>query len=167
VFFSCKNNFKDVQQVGVLQNEPSGIADTINLKYTDSFQLRANLLSPRMLNYSNRTFGFLEFPIGIELVLYDNDGNKSKIFADYAIMYVETDLIDLRGNVILATHKKDSLFTSQMYYDQKAEWVFTNQKVRLSSEGSNMLGVGFDSDRNFENSEMLEIADSELEIDNQ
>jgi hypothetical protein len=30
-----------------------------------------------------------------------------------------------------------------------------------------MLGVGFDSDRNFENSEMLEIADSELEIDNQ
>ena len=61
VFFSCKNNFKDVQQVGVLQNEPVGVADTINLKYTDSFKLRANLLSPKMLDYSNRDFSFSDF----------------------------------------------------------------------------------------------------------
>jgi len=155
VFFSCNNNFKEVQQVGVLQNEPIGIADTINLKYTDSFKLRANLLSPKMLDYSNRNFEFAEFPEGIELIIYDQDGNKSKIFADYAIVYNETDLIDLRGNVILATHKNDSLFTSQMYFDEKKEWIFTNEAVRLVSAGSDVNGIGFDSDRNFEDYEML------------
>ena len=155
VLFSCKNNFKDVQQVGVLQNEPIGVADTINLKYTDSFQLRANLLSPKMLDYSNRDFAFSEFPKGVELIIYDSDGNKSKIFADYAIVYSETDLVDLRGNVILATHKKDSLFTEQMYFDQTKEWVFTNENVRLRSEGTYINGIGFDSDRDFEEYEML------------
>ena len=51
-----------MQQVGVLQNEPIGVADTINLKYTDSFQLIANLLSPKMLDYSNLDFAFSELP---------------------------------------------------------------------------------------------------------
>lgn len=165
VFFSCKNNFKDVQQVGVLQNEPIGVADTINLKYTDSFQLRANLLSPKMLDYSNRDFAFSEFPKGVELIIYDSDGNKSKIFADYAIVYSETDLVDLRGNVILATHKKDSLFTEQMYFDQTKEWVFTNENVRLRSEGTDINGIGFDSDRDFEVYEMLAMQ-GDIEVNN-
>ncbi|TCK67419.1 LPS export ABC transporter protein LptC [Winogradskyella wandonensis] len=165
MFFSCKNNFKDVQQVGVLQNEPIGIADTINLKYTDSFQLRANLISPRMLDFSNRSFAFSEFPKGIELHVYDDNGNVSKIFADYAITYDETDLIDLRGNVILATHNKDSLFAPQMYFDQKTEWVFTNENVRLRSEGTDITGRGFDSDKNFDVWEMLETS-GEVEIEN-
>lgn len=165
VFFSCKNNFKDVQQVGVLQNEPIGVADTINLKYTDSFKLRANLLSPKMLDYSNRDFAFSEFPKGVELIIYDNDGNKSKIFADYAIVYSETDLVDLRGNVILATHKKDSLFTEQMYFDQTKEWVFTNENVRLRSEGTDINGIGFDSDRNFLEYEMLAMQ-GDIEVNN-
>lgn len=165
VFFSCKNNFKDVQQVGVLQNEPVGVADTINLKYTDSFKLRANLLSPKMLDYSNRDFGFSEFPEGIELLIYDDQGNESKILADYAMVYNETDLIDLQGNVILATHQKDSLFAPQMYYDQKNEWVFTNKAVRLRTDGSDLNGRGIDSDRNFNRPEMLEVGGF-VEVDN-
>ena len=154
-----------MQQVGILQNEPIGVADTINLKYTDSFKLRANLLSPKMLDYSNRKFAFSEFPKGIELIIYDDEGNKSKIFADYAIVYDETDLIDLRGNVILATHNKDSLFAPQMYYDQKNEWVFTNEAVRLRTDGSDLNGRGIDSDRNFDSPEMLEVGGF-VEVDN-
>lgn len=165
VFFSCKNNFKDVQNVGVLQNEPIGEADTINLKYTDSFQLKANLLSPKLYDYSNRNFAFSEFPKGIELTIYDKEGNASKIFSDYAISYKETDLIDLRGNVILATHTKDSLFTEQMYFDQKKEWVFTNQVFRLRTDGSDISGRGFDSDRNFDDYEMLEFGGF-MDVDN-
>lgn len=165
VFFSCKNNFKDVQQVGVLQNEPIGEADTINLKYTDSFRLKANLLSPKLYDYSNRNFAFSEFPKGIELIIYDEDGNASKIFSDYAVVYNETDLVDLKGNVILATHEKDSLFTEQMYFDQKKEWVFTNKEFRLVTEGTDISGRGFDSDRNFDDYEMLEFGGF-MDVDN-
>ena len=166
MFFSCKNNFDDVQKIGVLQNEPIGIADTINLKYSDSIGiLAANLISPKMLDYSNRAFGFSEFPKGIELIIYDKDRNESKIFADYAIAYNKTDLIDLRGNVILATHKGDSIFAPQMYYDQKTEWVFTNGDVKFSLDGSLSFGRFFDSDRNFDEWTILEQS-GDFEFDN-
>lgn len=165
MFFSCKDNLKEVQKIGVLQNAPIGIADTIDLKYTDSSKLVANLLSPKMLDYSNRSFGFSEFPEGIELIIYDRDNNKSKIFADYAIFYSKTGLIDLQGNVILATHDNDTLFTPQLYYDQKLEWVFTNKSWRLRTNSSDINGKGFDSDRDFKDKQMLGMA-GEVDINN-
>ena len=165
IFFSCKDNFKEVQQIGVLQNAPIGDADTINLKYTDSSRLIANLISPKMLDYSNRSFGFSEFPQGIELILYDQDGNPSKVFADYAISYNDTGLIDLRENVIIATYNQDSLFTSQLYYDQKNEWVFTNQHWRFIGESKDLYGKGFDSNKEFEERQMLELG-GDVDVNN-
>ncbi|MEM9679773.1 MAG: LPS export ABC transporter periplasmic protein LptC [Bacteroidota bacterium] len=156
LFLGCKNNFKEVQQIGVLQNAPVGEAYNIDLKYTDSARVIANLISPKMLDYSNRSFGFSEFPEGIELTIFDDDNNESKIFSDYAIYYGQTNLIDLRGNVILATHQKDTLFTDQMYYDEKKEWVFTNHRFRLKSPDRDIKGRGFDSDKDFKEYSMLE-----------
>ena len=56
LFFSCKNNFQEVQQIGVSKNEPMGVAENINLKYTDSGRVTANLLSPKMFDFSNPEF---------------------------------------------------------------------------------------------------------------
>lgn len=157
IFFSCKNNFKDVQQIGVLQNGPVGEAKNINLKYTDSGKLKAHLISPKMLDYSNRDFPFSEFPEGIHLDLFDDDKHKSVVLADYAISYSETDLIDLQGNVVLMTYTKDTLFAQQMYYDQRRQQLFTNSPVHFSfASGNTGKGNIFDSDVKFENYQILE-----------
>ena len=157
ILFSCKHNFKEVQQIGVLQNGPIGEAKDINLKYTDSGKLKAHLLSPKMLDYSNRDFQFSEFPEGINLSLFDDQNHKSVVLADYAISYSRTDLIDLQGNVVLITYTQDTLFAEQMYYDQKREHLFTNLPVRFSfSSGNSGRGNIFDSDIKFENYEILE-----------
>ncbi|RKE98387.1 LPS export ABC transporter periplasmic protein LptC [Ichthyenterobacterium magnum] len=157
MFFSCKNNFKEVQQVGVLQNKPIGEAKHINLKYTDSGIVKANLLSPKMLDFSNRNFSFSEFPDGVHLILYDENNNENVVVSDYAIVYTQTDLIDLQGNVILATHTNDTLFADQLYYDQRREWLFTNESAFFKS-ASGSIGQGniFDSDTKFENYLILE-----------
>ena len=161
LFFSCESNFEEVQKIGVLQNEPIGVAKNINLKYTEKLdnlaKLKANLISPKMLDYSNRSFSFSEFPDGIHLTVYDEQDQKNTVIADYAIVYSETDLIDLQGNVILATHSKDTLFAEQLYYDQKTEWLFTNTPVTLRSGNEIQHGNGFDSDSNFENFQVLDV----------
>lgn len=157
MFFSCKNNFKEVQKIGVLQNEPIGIAEEINLKYTDSGKLKANLLSPKMLDFSNRDFPFSEFPEGITLYLFDEQNKKSKIVSDYAIVYNETDLIDLRGHIKITTETKDTLFAEQLYYDQKRDWVFTNKPVRYVSPTKIVTGNAFDSNRDFTSYGITEI----------
>jgi len=157
IFFSCKNNFKEVQNIGVLGSNPITIAENINAKYTDSGRLKSNLLSKKMRDFSNREFGFFEFPEGVNFTIYDDDGNKSNVIADHAIIYDETDLIDLQGNVVLTTHKRDTLFAEQLFYDQVREWMFTNQPVKFRTEDRIINGVGFDSNKDFTKAQVLEI----------
>ncbi len=157
MFFSCRNNFKEVQNIGVLSNEPATIAENINTKYTDSGRLKSHLVSSKMLDFSNRDFAFFEFPEGINFTIYDEQGNKNNVIADYAIIYDETDLIDLQGNVILSTHNKDTLFAEQLFYDQKREWMFTNKPVKFKRQDELINGVGFDSNKSFENARVLEV----------
>ena len=156
MFFSCKDNFKEIQQIGVLQNEPIGIAEDINLKYTDSGKVKANLLSPKMKDFSNRQFAFTEFPEGIKLMLYDK-GRQSTILSDYAISYDQNDLIDLQDNVIIITQQGDSIFANQLYYDQKNEQIFTNEAFKMVSPTKIITGNGFNSDKDFKHFEALEV----------
>lgn len=156
MLISCKNNFKEVQNIGIVDSGPLTIAEHINTKYTDSGRLKMNLISPKMLDFSNRAFAFFEFPDGVNLNFFDDNNNKNNVVADYGLVYNETNLIDLRGNVILTTHNKDTLFAEQLYYDQKTEWLFTNQPVKFRTKNEIINGNGFDSNRNFTNAEVLE-----------
>ena len=156
MFFSCDNNLKEVQKIGISENEPIGVAENINLKYTDSGKLKAILISSKMLDFSNRDFPYSEFPNGIKLDLFEN-GEKSNVVADYAITYSKTNLIDLQGHVIITTKDNDTLYAEQLYYDQKKEWLFTNKPVTFRTGMDLINGNGFDSDTKFSNAEVLEI----------
>ncbi|MDT0558493.1 LPS export ABC transporter periplasmic protein LptC [Ichthyenterobacterium sp. W332] len=166
MFFQCKNNFKEVQQIGMLQNAPIGVAEDINLKYTDSGAITANLISPKMLDYSNRDFGYSEFPEGINLILFDKDARKTIITSDYAVQFNESGLIDLRGNVVVASHTKDSLFTEQLYYNQEIEWLFTDKPFEIKSSEINTYGLHLDSDIDFKDKRVIGMNDSDLKFEN-
>lgn len=157
LFLSCKNNFEEVKKIGISENEPIGIAEHINLKYTDSGRVTANLKSPKMLDYSNREFAFNEFPDGIDLNLFDEQNQKSNVIADYAIVYDKTGIIDLQGHVVLSSTNKDTLFAEQLYYDQNREWLFTNKPVTFRTGRDVINGKGFDSDTKFTKAQVLEI----------
>ncbi|SFN38207.1 LPS export ABC transporter protein LptC [Bizionia echini] len=155
--FSCKNNFEDVKKIGVSENTPIGVAENMNLKYTDSGRVTANLRSPKMLDFSNRDFPFSEFPNTVEMDLFDENNQKSTITADYAIVYDKTGLIDMQGNVVLISSDKDTLFAEQLYYDQNREWLFTNKPVTFKRKTDVLNGKGFDSDVKFSKAQVLEI----------
>lgn len=157
MFFSCKDNLKNVQKMGISENEPIGVAEKINLVHTDSGKVKAILISPKMLDYSNREFSFYEFPDGIILDIYDDENKKNVVIADYAINYPSTKLIDLQGNVKIATSTNDTLFAEQLFYDQSSEWLFTNKPVKFKQGLDLIKGNGFDSDSNFTNAEVLEV----------
>ncbi len=169
LFFACENDFRDVQKVGVLQNQPVGEAEDIDLKYTefklDTVRLLANLISPKMLDYSNREFPFREFPNGIFLKIYDDDNKLTTITSNYAIFYTETNIIDLRGNVTITTHEQETLVTEQLYYNEKLEWLFTNKSWVFNRTVGPLHGLGFDSDKDFKNFQMLEMG-GDFELDN-
>lgn len=146
---SCDRSLKDVQKIGFSEFMPSGRAEDFNLKYTDSGKITSILVSPLMLDYATVAFPFTEFPNGMDITFYDKSGKKTFIKSDYAVTYKKTNLIDLQGNVDIRTEDGQVLTTSQLYYDQKNEWFFTEKKFKFSDPKGVSYGEGIDFSKDF------------------
>jgi LPS export ABC transporter protein LptC len=149
LFFGCESNFKEVQKINFSEFIPSGDADKVNLKYTDSGRVKSILVSPKMLDYSSVDFPFTEFPKGIDLTMFDNKAKKTVIKANYAVSYKDTGIIDLQGKVKIASEDGQILETEQLYYDQKNEWFFTEKKFKFTSPKGVSYGEGIDFSKDF------------------
>lgn len=150
MLFACEGKLKDVKEMEKDFLQPQSKVYNLNLFYTDSGAVKANLRSPEMLDFSNREFPFREFPQGIELDFFEKDSSKNSVTSDYAIQYLQTGLIDLRENVKIVTSDSTILSGSQLYWDQKQEWLFTDYEYSLQlPNGARNQGKGFDSDQKF------------------
>ncbi|UAB82423.1 LPS export ABC transporter periplasmic protein LptC [Marixanthomonas sp. SCSIO 43207] len=149
-FFSCEGNYKNVKKLSLKDHEPLGIGKEVNLKYTDSGKVVTNLKTPLFLDYSNLEFPYKEFPDGVQVWFWDKENQKSTVTSDYAIQYEDTGIVDLRENVVLVTHDSLILRANQLYWDQKNQWVFTNQPYQIEfKDGSYNDGAWFDSSQDF------------------
>jgi len=151
---SCSDRLAELNQNNESFFSPISIAKEINTKYVDSGRLKSLLKSPLMVNFSNMDFPFYDFPDGINLTLFDKKNDTIQVVSDKALVFSETDIIDLRGNVVLITSTKDTLLTEQLYFDQKKEWLFTDFPVRFRTNNYITDGIGFDSNQNFTNAQV-------------
>ncbi|OIP51114.1 MAG: LPS export ABC transporter periplasmic protein LptC [Flavobacteriaceae bacterium CG_4_8_14_3_um_filter_34_10] len=150
--FACEGNYQKIKQLNTADLGPVTEGKGINLKYTDSGRLVANLITTKLLDFSNYTFSFSEFPEGLEVQFWKDTGKKTTVTADYGINYNKTGLIDLRGNVVLITSDSVILHAQQMYWDQKNKWIFTDQPYKIKfKDGSYNDGGRFDSNEEFNN----------------
>ena len=150
IFVSCSNT-STFDITNSFAETPTSVAININTTHTDSGVVSTKLRSNKMLNFSNNKFPYFEFPEKIQIILYDKNMSETKIFSDYAISYSDTNLVDLRGNVVVSTPLKDTLFSEQLYYSSEMEWLFTDFNFRYVSENKDIYGKGFNSDKEFKN----------------
>lgn len=148
--FSCEGNYQNIQKLNLTDGAPIAEGKNINLKYTDSGKVVTNLIAPILLDYSNLDFPYQEFPRGVEVHFWDEDNKKSVVNADYAIRFDKTNMVDLRENVVLVTSDSTVLKAKQLYWDQKNQWVFTDQPYQIKfKDGSYNDGARFDSNEDF------------------
>lgn len=137
-------NFHEVAQ---------GVGREVIIKHTDSGRLSAILVTPMLRDFTHVDFPHYEFPEGVELTIYDKKGEgESKVYADYAIQYEKTKMVDLKGNVKIITADSSVLKAPQLYWNQQLHWVFTDQPydVRFKN-GAKNKGSGFDANEDFTN----------------
>ena len=150
--FACEGNYKNVQRLSLSDNAPVAIGKNINLKYTDSGKVVANLMADKVLDFTNFEFSYREFPDGVEVRFWDEEGQMSIVTSEYAIHYERTGLIDLRDNVVFTRYDSLKLSAEQLYWDQNNAWVFTDQPYRIVlQDGSYNDGARFDSSEDFTN----------------
>ena len=149
LFFGCESNFKEVQKINFSEFVPAGDTDMATTKYTDSGRITGVLISPIMLDYSNVSFPFTEFPKGIDVTLYDKKGKRTFIKSNYAVSYKNTSIIDLQGKVKITSEAGQMLETEQLFFDQKNEWFYTERKFKLTDVKGVSNGQGIDFSKDF------------------
>ena len=139
-FLACTDNLEEIAKMNTVSNEPTNEVENMLLKHTDSGRLKITLSGKLMLDYSNDQFPYTEFPDGLKVEVYDTKDstavNKTTITSDHGVIYNETDLVDLTGNVVIETTDGNKFYGDQLYWDQKSKWIFTNQPFRTELNNS-------------------------------
>lgn len=161
-FLGCQDTYERVGEEKVEPVYPQGVARDFELTYTESpialnsqdsteTRIIAVLRSPVSEDYTNLQFKYRTFPEGMRVEHYDDQGRMSVIEADSAIIYDQTNLVDLRGNVRMETFDGKILQAEQLFWDRSLEWIFTEQRFTLTNpeEGTVLSGSGMDFNRDF------------------
>ena len=162
LFLACKDNYKRVGEEATATIYPQGIAKNFTLTYSETIKELSNkdssrtrviavLKSPLNEDYENLSFKHRIFPEGLQVDFYDDDNKKSIIKADYGIIYSDTNVIDLQGNVILESHDGKKLEAPQLYWNRSDNWIFTEKAFVYTNpeDGTIMNGEGMDFNRDF------------------
>ena len=150
MFASCTDQFSAVQQMNKFDEIPVGITEDLHLIYSDSARKEAELIAPINIDFTNQKFPYSEFPEGLDATLYGDRGEITFIRSDYGIYYPKTEIIDLRGNVVISDTSGTKLNTSQLYWDAGKEWLFTEKNFTFTNSSYDIKAVRLDANRSFQ-----------------
>lgn len=151
MLFSCNNDMRHLQQLSIQKKFPQGEAYDFKLVYTDSTKVVAVVTSKLNKDFTNQRMPYSEFPEGVKVEFYDQARHKNIVEANYGIIYPSSDMVELRDNVVLTTYDGKKLKTSQLFWDQKEDWIFTDREFSFTDEtkGTVTNGIGMDFDKKF------------------
>lgn len=148
VLFSCTNDSKQVRDFLAEKNLPIAVAKDAYHVYKDSGRVTSKLITPLLNDFSNRkNHPYNEFPKGIKIVNFENSGVDSvTVVGDYALSFSKTSISEIKGNVVVINHtEKTKLETSQLFWDQKNKYFFSEKSFVLTTPTDTFKGIGFES----------------------
>ena len=153
LFYACSDNEIDKIQAFV-SPEDLPVQEAINFEtlYTDSGQIRFSLKTPKLLRFENDGKAYIEFPMGVELIKYDEKQNIiSTITADYAKQFEKESKWEAKNNVVVTNLAGDTLKTEHLIWEEKTEKIYTEEFVKIIRENQTITGLGLTSDQNMTN----------------
>jgi len=147
MFFSCTNDVKEVKDFLADKNLPVGESYNVFHKHTDSGRINIKMKAPLMLDFSNRDeHPYSEFPNGLKITTIEKNGDSTTVQGDYAKNYKRTEVSEIKNNVIIINYAaKHKLVTSQIYWDKKTHYFFTEAKFTFYTPADTIHGTGFEA----------------------
>ena len=170
MFFSCGNKIQEVEDFLADKNLPIGEVRDVYLVHTDSGKIKTKLISPLMLDFSNRKeHPYSKFPEGIKIVTFDKKGDSVILTADYSVSFNKTNISEVKGNVVVVNESDGSkLMTDQLFWDANEHYIYTEKKFTMISHFDTIKGIGFESNEDLSKVNMKSIHDSQIYVkDNQ
>ena len=147
---SCTSTKKEVVAV-VFNPDSSYIMRTtdVNTLISDSGITRYKLNAKEWLMFSKAKDPFWYFPEGIYIEKFDSLFNaEASVKADTAYYWEKKKLWKLIGNVKILSLENERFETSEMFWDQGKERIYSSKRVRIEKKDQIIIGKdGFESNQ--------------------
>jgi lipopolysaccharide export system protein LptC len=156
MLFACKPDIKAVIVYSGLDTLPELTARDVEFIRSDSGEVQAVLTSKLMCSYSGKE-EYLEFPEGFKVVFFDSIGQvQSELTADYGINSSKKKVMEAHRNVcIINFEKNEKLNTQKLIWDQKKKIIYSDVKVKITTNEDILYGSGLESDESFSHYEIF------------
>ncbi|MFO8001202.1 MAG: LPS export ABC transporter periplasmic protein LptC [Marinilabilia sp.] len=155
VFFApaCQSNEpEEIKAVIDEGDHPSLSIEDLETTITDSGKVSYRFLTPEMNQYENRKEPYTEFPEGLHLIIYNDNGEiDAQIRSQYAIYFEKEELWELQNDVEAVNFKDEIINTEQLFWDAKKQEIYSDEFIKITTDEEILTGYGFESDEKFEN----------------
>lgn len=145
-FFACEDPAK-IKETEEFQG-PLREAEDVELYYTELTKLKTKVISSKVWEFEN---GNREFPEGLFLEFYDDNGNvTSTLRADKAYYTKEDNLWRGVGDVVVEnTEQGQQLKSEELFWDPDKEKIYTNVFVTVREGDQVLYGTGLEAKQDF------------------
>jgi LPS export ABC transporter protein LptC len=142
---------------------PINMAVNIHLIRSDSAIVRSDIKAPKQLDFAN---GNQEFPEGIEIQIFEKDGQLSTTMrADRGYLFKEDNIFKGEGNVQVHNVIKDQkLQSEELFWEPNKKKIYTEKFVRVQNGGTFSYGSGFEADETFTTYTLKNPRDGQIEL---
>jgi len=156
---SCEQNDPaDIEDLLSKLDDKVETAREVEIIYSDSARLRVTVTAPVMLNHLDNANPRQEFPEGLILDFYDENGViSSHLTAQYGIRYERKGEMVVRDSVVWYSEENEKLETEELIWDEKKQEVYTQKFVSIQQNNQIIYGHGFTANQDFSNARIKSV----------
>lgn len=128
------------------------MSDTLTVIQSKNGNVKMRFTTPLMERYQLAKEPYMEFRRGVHVITYDDStfAVASTLVADYAIFFENRELWEAKGNVVATNAEGQTLYTQQLFWNQKTHRVYSNVDSKITQDDDIFIGEGFESDDRFD-----------------
>lgn len=163
---SCENDLAEINRVIPAESVGKETFKTVEMLYSDSAIVRVRVLAPLMIRHLDRSSPKQEFTQGVLVEFFSPRKSViSQLTAKYAVRVINEKKVYVRDSVVLQSGLRERLETSELIWDEKAEKIYTNKFVMITTPDEKIWGYGFEANQEFTKWSIKAI-EGELKVEN-
>lgn len=162
----CENDIEEVRALGMADEQTEEGKD-IKSFLSIGGVVKAKLTAPYMIRRDKDSASTI-FPRSLFVTFYDefSIAPESFLFAKYGKYFVHQSLVLLKDSVVFYNIKGDTMKTSELWWDQNAQELYTDKAIRFSQKvpRSIIYAKGFRTKQDFSEYYFTEVTNSLVSV---
>jgi LPS export ABC transporter protein LptC len=149
------NEKADVDKVTDGKSLPVESTFDSHIYYTENADLKIKAFAPEMNRYIGEV-EYIEMPKGVDVTFYDSvNQESSRLTSKYAIDKQSEYIMEAKNDVVIVNAEGERLNTEHLIWDRKAQRIYSEVFVKITTPDEIIMGEGFESNETFSKYKIL------------